>query len=90
MLTVHGYEILSNAVTNDFYRQALDLDLRNFSSEVLTAMGGIGRMHFSRHKALLKLSDDAMELADRYNIDEKKSVMLLLCQMNITPNWCVR
>lgn len=72
MLTVHGYEIPSNAVTNDFYRQALDLDLRNFSSEVLTAMGGIGRMHFSRHKALLKLSDDAMELADRYNIDEKK------------------
>lgn len=72
LLAVHGYEIPYSAVTNDFYRQALDLDLRNFSSEVLTAMGGIGRMHFSRYKALLKLSDDAIEMADRYDIDEKK------------------
>lgn len=72
LLTIHGYEISSVAVTNDFYRQAFELDLRNYSSEVLTAMGGISRMHFSRFKALLKLSDDAMELADRYNIDEKK------------------
>lgn len=29
-------------------------------------------MHFSRFKALLKLNDEAMELADRYCIDEKK------------------
>lgn len=72
LLAVHGYEIPYAAVTNDFYRQALNLDLRNFSAEVLTAMGGIGRMHFSRYKALLKLSDDAMEIADRYDIDEKK------------------
>jgi len=72
LLSVHGYEIPASAVTNDFYRQALELDLRNYSSEVLVAMGGIGRMHFSRYKALLKLSDDAIELADRYNIDEKK------------------
>jgi cellulose biosynthesis protein BcsQ len=62
----------ASAVTNDFYRQVLELDLRNYSSEVLVTMGGIGRMHFSRYKALLKLSDDAIELADRYNIDEKK------------------
>ncbi len=72
LLTVHGYEIPATAVTNDFYRQALDLDLRNYSSEVLVAMGGIGRMHFCRYKALLKLSDDAIELADRCNIDGKK------------------
>src|SRR5690606_14133638 len=29
LLTVHGYELPASSVTNDFYRQALDLDLRN-------------------------------------------------------------
>ena len=29
LLTVHGYEIPAYAVSNDFYRQALDLDLRS-------------------------------------------------------------
>jgi hypothetical protein len=75
LLTVHGYEIPSHAVSNDFYRQALDLDLRSkqeFTGEILTAMGGISRMHFSRYKALLKLSDEALELADRYGIEEGK------------------
>jgi hypothetical protein len=75
LLAVHGYEITTYAVNNDFYRQALDLHLRGkseYAAEVLIAMGGISKMHFSRYKALLKLSDDAIELADRYNIDEKK------------------
>jgi hypothetical protein len=75
VLTVHGYEIPSHAVTNDFYRQALVLDLRGkreFSDVILSAMGGIGKMHFSHYKALLKLSDEALELADRHNLDEKK------------------
>jgi len=35
-------------------------------------MGGISRMHLSRYKALLQLSDEALELADRHDIDEKK------------------
>jgi len=75
LLTVHGYEIPSYAVGNDFYRHALDLDLRakrEHTDTILSAMGGIGRMQFSRCKALLKLSDEALELADRYNIDERK------------------
>jgi hypothetical protein len=75
VLTVHGYEIPSHAVTNDFYRQALELDLRGkreYTDVVLSAMGGIGKMHFSHYKALLKLSDEALELADRHNLDEKK------------------
>lgn len=75
MLTIHGYEIPSDAVTNDFYRQSLDLSLQSkqeFSIQLLSAMGGISRVHFSRYKALLKLSDEAMELADRYNIEEGK------------------
>jgi hypothetical protein len=75
LLTVHGYELPASSVTNDFYRQALDLDLRSkqeFTGEILTAMGGISRMHFSRYKALLKLSDEALELADRYGIEEGK------------------
>ena len=75
VLTVHGYEIPSRAVTNDFYRQALELDLRGkreYTDVILSAMGGIGKMHFSHYKALLKLSDEALELADRHNLDEKK------------------
>jgi ParB family transcriptional regulator, chromosome partitioning protein len=75
LLTVHGYEIPDHPVTNDFYRQALELDLRGkreYTEAVLAAMGSIGKMHFSRHKALLKLSDEALELADRHNIDERK------------------
>ncbi len=73
LLTIHEYDMPDGPVSNDFYRQALDLDLRSkrdYSDVVLAAMGGIGRMHFSRYKALLKLSDEALELADRYDLDE--------------------
>jgi len=45
LLTVHGYEIPITAVDNDFYRQALDLDLRGkreYTEAILNAMGGIG------------------------------------------------
>lgn len=81
LLTVHGYEIPAYAVTNDFYRQALDLDLRSkreYTNTVLSAMGGIGRMQFSRFKALLKLSDEALELADRHQIEEYRLRPILL------------
>ena len=73
LLTVHGYDIPIHAVNNDFYRQALDLDLRgksDFKEAVFSAMGGIGKMHFSHYKSLLRLSDEAWELADRHNLDE--------------------
>jgi hypothetical protein len=73
LLAVHGYELPASSVTNDFYRQALDLHLRGkpeYAAEVLTAMGGISKMHFSRYKALLQLSDESLELADRHNVDE--------------------
>jgi len=73
LLTVHGYEIPSYAVGNDFYRHALDLHLRSkreFTDAILSAMGGMGRMQFSQYKALLKLSDEALELSDRYQIEE--------------------
>ena len=43
VLTVHGYEIPAYAVGNDFYRQALTLDLRakrEYTDTILTAMGG--------------------------------------------------
>lgn len=75
LLTVHDYELPATSVGNDFYRQALDLHLRGkpeYAAEVLTAMGGISKMHFSRYKALLNLSDEAMELADRYNLEERR------------------
>ena len=75
LLTVHEYEIPDYPVSTDFYRQALALDLRGkreYSDTVLAAMGGIGKMQFSRYKALLRLSDEGIELADRYNMDERK------------------
>ena len=75
LLTVHSYEIPSYAVNNDFYRLALDLDLRGkreYTEAILSAMGGIKKSHFSEIKALLKLSDEAIELADRHGIEAKK------------------
>ena len=73
LLTVHGYEIPAYAVGNDFYRHALELDLRakrEYTDIVLSAMGSMSKMQFSQYKALLKLSDEALELADRYHIEE--------------------
>ncbi len=73
LLTVHGYEIPAYAVSHDFYRQALELDLRakrEYTDAILSAMGGIERTQFSRIKALLWLSDEALELADRHGIEE--------------------
>jgi len=32
-------------------------------------MGGVSKMRFSQLKALLNLSDEALELADRHNLD---------------------
>lgn len=81
LLTVHGCEIPAYAVGNDFYRQALTLDLRGkreYTDAILSAMGGMGKMHFSRLKALLRLSDEAMELADRHDLDERKLRPILL------------
>lgn len=73
LLTVHGYEIPAYAVGNDFYRQALELDLRGkreYTDTILSAMGGIKRGQFSYIKGLLRLSDEALELADRHAIEE--------------------
>jgi hypothetical protein len=75
LLTVHGYEIPAYAVENDFYRQALELDLRGkreYTDAVLSAMGGIKKTQFSLIKSLLTLSDEALELADRHGIEEYK------------------
>jgi hypothetical protein len=75
LLTVHGYEIPAYAVGNDFFRQALDLDLRakrEYTELVLSAMGGIKKAQFSLIKSLLSLSDEALELADRHGIEEYK------------------
>ncbi len=73
LLTVHAYEIPLYAVDNDFYRQALELDLRGkreYTETILNAMGGIDKARFSRYKSLLGLSDESLELADRHNLDE--------------------
>src|SRR5260221_6005653 len=75
ILAVHGIERPDGPVGNDFYRQALDLGLgskREYTADILAAIGGIRRGYFSCYKALLPLSDEALELADRYSIQEKK------------------
>ena len=46
-------------------------------------MGGIKRGQFSHLKVLLKLSDEALELADRYNIEEGK----LRYVLNVAPEY---
>lgn len=75
LLYVHSYEMPVGPVPVDFYRQALELDLRGkreFSTAILSAMGGISKSQFRRYKALLQLSGEAFELADRTNLDEGK------------------
>jgi len=75
LLSVHGFEIPDYPVNHDFYRQALELDLynkREYTESVFSAMGGISKMHFSHYKNLLRLSDEALELADRHGIEEKR------------------
>ena len=75
LLTVHGYEIPDYAVNMDFYRQALDLDLRGkreYTADVLNALGGISKQLFSDYKKLLYLCDEAVEIADRHSIEAGK------------------
>ncbi len=76
IMAAHGIEPQSDGpVSNDFYRQALELDLRSkreYVPEILSAMGGINRSRFSHFKSLLTLSDEAIELADRHAVDEYK------------------
>ncbi|MCQ3931031.1 MAG: hypothetical protein DPW16_11285 [Chloroflexi bacterium] len=81
VLAAHQIQPPDGPVSNDYYRQALELDLRTkreFSDDILSAMGGISRVHFSRFKSLLRLHDDAIELADRHNIDESRLRFVLL------------
>ena len=73
LLYVHGYEMPIGPVPVDFYRQALDLDLRGkreYTATIYAAMGGIDKKRFSRYKVLLRLGDEAIELADRHNLEE--------------------
>lgn len=71
LLYVHNYEMPNNAVPLDFYRQALELRLPRGASEVVySAMGGITKQRFNQYKDLLRLSDEAFELADRNSLDE--------------------
>jgi hypothetical protein len=57
------------------YRQALELDLRGkreYTVAIYAAMGGLDKKRFSRFKALLRLCDEAFEMADRHNVDEAR------------------
>ncbi|QPC83171.1 ParB N-terminal domain-containing protein [Phototrophicus methaneseepsis] len=75
LLYVHGYEMPFGPVPVDFYRQALELDLRGkreYTVAIYAAMGGLDKKRFSRFKALLRLCDEAFEMADRHNVDEAR------------------
>ncbi len=73
LLAIHDIHPPLAAVNHDFYRQALTLDLRSkreYTTDVLTSMGGISRKRLSQYKQLLTLPDEAIEIADRHNLDE--------------------
>ena len=73
ILAVHDIEKPDGPVSHDFYRQALALGLRNkreHTAAILSAMGGIDKGRLWHYKALLQLSDEALELADRHSLDE--------------------
>src|SRR5260221_2566716 len=47
ILAVHGVEKPEGPASNDFYRQALQLDLRDkreFAADIYSAMGGVGKV----------------------------------------------
>lgn len=63
----------SHPVPNDWYRQAFQLRVMRGEGEHLRAsLGGMQRAQFSRYLALLRLPDEAWELADRYRLEEKR------------------
>jgi ParB-like chromosome segregation protein Spo0J len=73
LLHIHGIQLPMGPVTMDFYRQALNLDLRGkreYTEAVYAALGGVSKRQLSGYKALLALGDEAIELADRHNIEE--------------------
>lgn len=73
VIAVNNAPIPDQAIGNDFYRQSLDMRIpREYADLVYNAMGGVGRAQFSLIKNLLRLSDEALELADRHHIEEKK------------------
>ncbi|MBZ0319419.1 MAG: ParB/RepB/Spo0J family partition protein [Anaerolineae bacterium] len=75
VLAAHQIRPPDGPVSNDYYRQALELDLRSkreYSADILSAMGGLSRARFSRIKALIGLSDEAIEIADRHDLDEAR------------------
>ncbi len=87
LLYVHGCEIPNGPVTHDFYRQALELDLRGkreYAAEILSAMGGLSKFQFRHFKALLRLSDEALEMADRHGLQES----LLRYVLQLAPDRC--
>ena len=88
MLTVHGYEIPLHALDNDFYRQALELDLRGkreYTEAILNAMGGIDKARFSRYKSLQNLSDEAIELANSHNIKGASAFITIALRVFMYP-----
>lgn len=73
LLHVHGYEMPTGSVGMDFYRQALTLDLRgkrDHTESVYAALGGISKQRLQQYKSLLNLCDEAVEMADRHNLDD--------------------
>lgn len=75
LLHVHGCEIPFAPSGMDFYRQALELDLRGkreHTTEVLAALGGMSKSELAHYKSLLKLGNEAIEIADRHNLEEGK------------------
>ena len=71
LLHLHRYEMPDGPVTIDLYRLALELRIsRGDAESIYSAMGGITKQRFNQYKDLLRLSDEAIEMADRHSLDE--------------------
>ncbi|MEO1442546.1 MAG: hypothetical protein AAFV33_19245 [Chloroflexota bacterium] len=82
LIYVHGKTMPAGPVPMDFYRQALDLDLRGkreYTEAVYSALGGISKGLLSQYKSLLKLCDEAIELADRNDLEV--SILVLISNL---------
>jgi hypothetical protein len=80
ILFAHGIFAPEGSVPYEWYRQGLDMDLKGGhipAKDIYDALGFNDRFVFSRYKNLYRLCDEALNLADRYDVSEGRLRPLL-------------
>ena len=91
LLTVHGYEIPAYAVENDFYRQALDLDLRGkreYTDAILSAMGGIKQRNSATSRTCCVFQMKPLNLQIAHAIEEVQATYVVATAPRISCRNC--